>query len=132
MTTKMTQTLLSLMVLLATTVGAAVLPTGDAAHAGSNGQQIFFSCGYDPYGSPQMVDAVVKGYNQYGQFVQWHGTVYGRSGYTYFATPGWWWVGNVRIYWMSARTRSWDSDVFYVPRQQNGDYSSFSCPRRLW
>ena len=91
--------LLVALVLLASVV--AVMPPSGIAYAGSNGQQIYFSCRTPIYGFPTMNYAVIKGTNQYGRPAMWEGPARWQGSYwsTYVFTSGWWWVGNVRIYW---------------------------------
>lgn len=82
--------------LIAIVVLACVLGMGmtmfasarQVAHAGSNGQVIGFSCGY------QLWDVYVYGYNQDGNYAAWHGNANGGYG---IATGGWYWKGNVHI-----------------------------------
>lgn len=123
---------LSILVLLLTIAGATGGMVPNAALAGSNGQQVYFSCPNTPFGWPQMDYAVIKGNNQNNQYVTWQGYASRVTNGTYVFTGNSWWVGNVRIYWWSARTNAWDSAVYYVPRQQNGNVSYFTCPQRIW
>jgi hypothetical protein len=123
--------LLSL-VILSVLVGATNIPYTSTAHAGSNGQQVYFSCPNTSYGWPQMDYAVIRGNNQNNQSVTWQGYAARTSSSTYVFTSNWWWVGNIRIYWWNAHSNSWDSEVYYVPRQQNGNVSYFTCPRGIW
>lgn len=73
--------------------------------------------------------AVIKGTNQKGQSVTWEGPARWQGNYwsTYVFASGWWWVGNVRIYWRGPNG-VWNSNVYYVPKQQTGDIVYFSCP----
>ncbi len=105
--------LLALMLLACLSATVAISPK--AAHASSNGQQIWFSC-------PSMTYAAVKGYNQYGSYVMWQG--YPSSGHIF--TQGWWWAGFARIHWYSGG--SWHSIDVSVPRQYYQDVVYYSCP----
>lgn len=128
--------LLRVLLLLTALVGAVITAApSQRVFAGSNGQQIYFSCPDTAYGTPAMDTVVVNGYNQNGHSSRWQSSVvyHNRSsGNTFAVTTGAWWVGTARIYWRSPRTGAWDSMTVSVPRQQNGDYSYFQCPRHIW
>ncbi len=112
-------------------IAVAVFPEKTVL-AGSNGQQIQFSCSNTPFNTPSMNWVVVKGTNQYGQSAMWEGPVLRGTGFTYIVTRGWWWVGNARIYWRSALNGQWDSMPVTVPKIQSGDIAYFQCPTKLW
>lgn len=70
-----------------------------AAHAGSNGQQIFFtisanSLGNYMCGQGQLQAVQITGTDQNGQNVTWSGS--SPDGSSVFV-QGWWWVGNVTV-----------------------------------
>jgi hypothetical protein len=105
------------MVVLAFTGVASVQRT---AHASSNGQQIQFSCASMGYG-------MVKGNNQYGRYAVWQGSARAATGYNFFITQGWWWVGRVQVFWYNPRINHWYSTQLNVPKQQQGDIVYARC-----
>ena len=118
--------LIIVMILIATT-----LLSPQAAYAGSNGQQIYFSCKTYVQGVPVMNAAVIKGYNQSGQYVMWQGGARweGNNWSTYVFAQGWWWIGKVRIYWWNANSNSWKSAEYTIPKQLSGSNTVYlQCP----
>src|SRR5205085_6552998 len=85
-------------VLFILVIDHVTLPT-PTAFASNNGQQVFFYCPTNPYGSSMMDYGIVRGNNQHGQYVEWQGLANWGTGYTYIFTEGWWWVGNIQISW---------------------------------
>jgi hypothetical protein len=113
-------------VLFILVIDHVTLPT-PTAFAGSNGQQVFFYCPTNPFGSSMMDYGIVRGNNQYGQYVEWQGSANWGTGYTYIFTEGWWWVGNIQLSWWVASTNKWWTAQTSVPEQQNGEVSNFKC-----
>ena len=107
--------------LVAFLVGSTIVTQpATKAYAGSNGQQIDFSC-------PTMSYAVVKGYNHAGNYVQWEGPAQGTTSLKSIFTRGWYWVGYVRVHWWNPVYGRWYSNDIYVPKQQNGDITYGWC-----
>ena len=107
------------------------LQTTQTAQAGSNGQQIYFSCKTYIQGVPVMNAAVIKGYNQSGQYVMWQGGARWEANNwsTYIFAQNWWWVGRVRIYWWNAFSNSWKSAEYTIPKQLSGSNIVYlQCP----
>lgn len=95
-------------------LGAILVASGQfepkTVQAGTNGQQLRFNCAFMDY-------AVVKGYNNYGQFVTWpsSGAAWAPGG---FALSGWWWKGTVYVYYRNRNTQQWSRQSFTVPQYQ--------------
>lgn len=127
----LTKTKKPIQILIVLALLLAFLLSSQNAHAGANGQQIYFSCPTWMQGVPIMNSAVIKGYNQSGNYVMWQGGARWEANNwsTYVFTQNWWWVGNVRIYWWNATTNSWKSAEYSVPKQLSGsNVVYFQCP----
>jgi len=112
--------------MLAFTILLAAVPE---AFAGSNGQQIYFSCSSGIQGVSAMDYAIIRGKNQSNNDMEWSGnaTWSGDRWSTFVFSSGYWWVGQVRIYWWNARTNSWSSGTYNVPREQQGNITYLNC-----
>lgn len=99
------------------------------ALAGSNGQHIYFRCSSGIQGVSAMDYAIIRGKNQSNNDVEWQGNATWSSDRwsTFVFTSNNWWVGQVQIYWWNARTNSWNSGTYSVPRQQQGDITYLNC-----
>lgn len=98
--------------------------------AGSNGQQIYFSCSSGIQGVSVADYVYIKGKNQYNQDATWQGNAYWKQDKwsTFIFTKGYWWQGTVRIYWWNARTNSWNSGKYYnIPTSQQSDVVYLDC-----
>lgn len=96
-----------------------VLPPA-LTEAGSNGQQLQFTCQNMTYGA-------VEGKNNAGKYVRWEGRPQpGNSAMrSYYVTKGWYWVGTVRAYWYY--NGKWKSKQVSVPKKQSGNITYASC-----
>jgi hypothetical protein len=107
---------------------ATVVPANKVL-AGSNGQQIYFSCKTYFQHVSTMDYVIIRGTNQAGKSVEWQGNA--RWEYDYWATSittsGWWWVGKVRVYWWVARVNHWYSADFNIPKTSSSNITSLNC-----
>jgi hypothetical protein len=119
---------LIVLILLLLSITVSVVPT-NGVQAGSNGQQIYFSCKNYIQSVPAMNYVIIRGTNQAGQSVEWRGWARFESENwsTYVFTQGWWWVGKVRIHWWVRSNNHWYSAVFYVPQQSSFNTANLNC-----
>lgn len=121
-------TLLAILIVLLLGTTAIFMPNNRAS-AGSNGQQIYFSCKTYVQHVSTMDYVIIRGTNQAGKSVEWQGNA--RWEYGYWSTnvfpQGWWWVGKVRIYWWVARVNHWYSAEYYIPKQSSSDITNLNC-----
>lgn len=92
----------------------ALVPSSREAMAGSNGQQVVFSCG-------GLTSASISGENQAGRQVTWWGNAYAGS----VVTSGWWFRGWVAIRynttWGSGYKSAW------IPWVWGSNFYNVSC-----
>lgn len=109
--------------LLATILSLGAISYSPAAHAGSNGQIVTFSC-------PNLIYVTVTGTNQNGDPTTWYGSapVYSDTVST-ISDDGteYWWVGPVTVYYTTADNQDGSMVMDSVPQQQDSDYYQVSC-----
>ncbi|KKS85134.1 MAG: hypothetical protein UV59_C0010G0005 [Candidatus Gottesmanbacteria bacterium GW2011_GWA1_43_11] len=108
---------LFLVLLVVLTLATMLFATqSQPVEAGTNGQQLRFVCSL-------MHEAIIRGYNQNGQRVEWRGSANQGT----ITTWGWWWKGWVRVYYWNRSRNYWYSQPVYVPKFQVGDTYEARC-----
>ena len=98
---------LFLVLLVVLTLATMLFATqSQPVEAGTNGQQLRFVCSL-------MHEAIIRGYNQNGQRVEWRGSANQGT----ITTWGWWWKGWVRVSYRNPGGNVYSQQV-YVPRVQ--------------
>lgn len=104
---------------LASTAGLLASP--EAAFAGTDGQQVAFQLDCGSKSCPAGLDAVrITGKNQNGHSATWTGS---GDGGVRIETKGWWWVGNIKIYYNVNHKPGAESPVdAWVPKSNNSGF----------
>jgi hypothetical protein len=121
--------LLALVLATTSLLSAAAQPVSAAARA----QQIYFSCASGVQGVSIADYVVIRGNNQHNRPVTWQGTASWANGKwaTFVFARDWWWTGKVRIWWWNARANRWESGIYDLSAQTQGDVVYLDC-RLLW
>ena len=107
-------------------LAAMLVGSGTPAHAGPNGQQVYFQ-GNGPgcagvIGTSEKIDhVIVSGTNPDNRQVEWQGNPGdGRTAWV----AGWWWFGAVHVAYHGSES-GWHDIYAYVPRDDQGDAANW-------